>query len=462
MRYQVPVIAVLVVAALALPAVALTPPGESDVSAPDQDPAADLQTDDNTTRPGISGLAFFTVSGPGGAPPVRIGFSARADADGFFVLKNGNGTIVGRTDYQTFSGHVAVDGLPVPFTREVSGVVDLTVIAYDDTDGDGAFDPSVDDPYRYADGDRVASSMVFVFPNETGALTPIGYELKPSAPGVNATHQYHFEAQRDLTVRAVAIDLRGTGIDVSEVRAEDVGVVARYPELSPWRTGVASVHEPTTGVLVARRAEPLSLSAGENLLVNIRGIRTPTDAENVTVLVNPDGAGHAATQRIRPAQVVPAITMVQVRPVSRDTAVVNLHFPGGKTGVVVVERGGTVIGRSEPVGGVSHIDFLEVPLNTSLSAGDTITVTLYRDADGDGTYETPFTLQDRPIARTLTVLQGLETTEPTTDRTPTTDPSPTPSPDTGPSPSTPTTTPGLGVFVALLSLLAAVALLRRE
>lgn len=410
----------------------------------------DTTTDNETDEPRLNGLAFFTVSHRETAPPVTIGFGAEAGADGFFVLTNASGAVVGHTEYEDYDSPIHADGLPVPFTKPVTGVTTLTVTAHDDTNGNQEFDPGIDEPYRDDDGSTVSSTMAFLFEDETDVLEPTAVEFIPGEDTGGGLHHFRVEATRSMEIRAVALDYRTSDVTVPDLSNESAGVGLVYPELSNRRTGAKAVHEPLTNVVVIEPDDPFSVGSGDHFVVNVDGLPGPTDAQNVTVVLNPYGAAYSKTVTLEPDPAVPSIDLVQVGPNERSSVQVNLHFPEGRTGVVQISHDGTVIGRSQVVGGQPdmHVDFLDVRVDEELDANDEITVTLLTDVDADNNYEEPFRVDGEPLSTEVTVLQGWEGGEGMDD---------TPNSTTGPSDSeTTTTVPGFGILLGILALLLGV------
>lgn len=425
------------------------------IAATDPPAQSNTTTENETDAPRLDDVAFFTTYARDSAPPVRIGFSAEPGSDGFFVLTNASGAVVGYTEYEDYDSAIHADGLPVPFTKPAAGITTLTVTAHDDTNGNREFDPGIDEPYREDGGQAVSSTMTFLFPNETDELEPEAVELIPDGPGLEALHHFRIEARHDMEIRAVAVNYRYTGVRVEGLDNDSAGVGAVYPGLSNRRTGAKAVDEPLSNVLVVEPDDPFEVGANDDFVLNVDGLSNPRDAQNVTIIVNPYGEARATTVTLEPGRAVPSIDMVQVSPDWRSRVTVNLHFPAGNEGVVEIRKDGDVIGRSQAVGGQPdmHLDFFDVRVDRELEPGDRITVTLLDDTDSDGTYEEPFAADCEPVSRTVTVLEGLETGE--TNSTPsTTTPTPTtrtPDPTTGST--TTTTVPGFGMGIALGALL---------
>ncbi len=452
MRALLALLLALLVVPASVPHAAATTAGPvtHDATSPTEAPLAQNTTtsENDTDEPRLRGVAFFTTYSRDSAPPVRIGFGAEAGADGFFVLTNTTGAVVGQTEYEHYDSMIHADGLPIPFTKPVTGIETLTVTAYDDTNGNQEFDPEVDEPYRDEDGATESSTMTYLFPNESETLQTKTVEPIPGKPGAEALHHFRLEPTRDIEVHAVALNYRYSGIAVDSLTNDSAGAGLVYPELSNRRTDAKRVDRPLSNVLVIEPDNSFTARAGDPFVINVDGLRNPPEPRNVTVIVNPYGEAYATTATIEPSGTVPSIDLVQVSPEKRDAVRVNLHFPSGRKGVLEVRQDGEVIGRSQPVGGQPdmHVDFLDVRVDRDLEANEEVTVTLLGDPDGDGTYEDPYTMDGEPVSRTVQVLKGLETGDTTTTSTSTTladDPT---------TDTTTTTVPGFGILAVLVAL----------
>ncbi|MFB6112926.1 MAG: PGF-CTERM sorting domain-containing protein [Halodesulfurarchaeum sp.] len=470
-------LAFVLLASLAVvsPAVATTSTGpSSSISAarvlPTDSPGP-AAAENRTTNgdPGISGVTLFTVSDPDTAPPVSIGFAAKPGADGFFVLQDQNGTVLGTSEYQSFENAIHADGMAIPFDEPVYGIRTISVTAYHDTNGNRAFDPGVDEPYRTGDGSPVSDSMAFLFPRTEGALSNVSATLVPETGGERAVHHYrigvdetNLEGGETMLVDAIALDY-DYPVDPETIDPGSVTLKAGT------RVDPVAVNATVRGqVAVIEFADPVPLSSGDDAILTVSAVPNPTRPANVTVVLNPYGAAHAGVAHLEPSRPVPELQQVTVGPFGQ-TVSVNAYFPQGSTAVVVITRNGTEIARSQPIGGQPdmHVDFLEIGLEKPVHTGETLTVGLLRDADGDGTYEVPVRYGKEAVAKQVTVPAVTTTTTirttlrdtPTTDRrTPTTSTTTPPTDTTG----TRTTTPGFGVGLAVASLVAVGALLHRR
>jgi hypothetical protein len=108
---------------------------------------------------GVSSLAFYT--GYDDEPrPIRVGYTVESNTTVAFSLF-ADGDLVGHTEYEHYDRKLHADGLEVPLERTLTGEVELTVVALQDTNGNGEVD-AADEPYR-EDGQPIASTMTFDF-----------------------------------------------------------------------------------------------------------------------------------------------------------------------------------------------------------------------------------------------------------------------------------------------------------
>lgn len=422
-------------------------------------------TTNESDRPPISGLAFFTTYSTDAAPPFRIGFSATEDASGFFVLETADGEIVGKTDYRTFSGNVAVDGLPVPLTKPVHGVVNLTVTAYNDSDGDRTFDPAVDEPFRYADGEPVASSMWFVVPNRDGNVTTSAVSLDPPDPGATARHQFVLTAERDMTITSVAVDYRHTGIDLAPIDNASAGVGEVLPGKPTTRLDAARVEKPLTGVAVVYPAEPREVGDDERFFLNLEGLQNPPERTDGTILANPYGNGSATTVSL---DIQPPGPRISPQGVVGDQTRIGIYDPEGARGFIVAKDvDGAVIGTvSLDPDREAHMDlgidsFVEAE---EREPGMTVELVAVRDSNGNGAFDPgvdePYLQDGEAVAATVenAVFRAGSTTtvaDGTANHSTST--------SAGSSPTgTATTTPGFGVVGVVGALLALALPLRKR
>jgi hypothetical protein len=108
---------------------------------------------------GVTSLAFYT--GYDEDPrPIRVGYTVEPNTTVAFALY-ADGELVGHTDYEHYDSRLHADGLEVPLERNLTGEVELTVVALQDANGNGEVDAG-DEPHRQ-DGQRVASTLTFDF-----------------------------------------------------------------------------------------------------------------------------------------------------------------------------------------------------------------------------------------------------------------------------------------------------------
>ncbi len=91
----------------------------------------------------------------------RVDYGIRPDWRGFVVVETLNGTVLGHTDLLAYEVSVNADGAPIPLDTVPNEERDVRVVAYTDVDGNGAFDPAIDE--RCGAGD--------VSENQFGATT---------------------------------------------------------------------------------------------------------------------------------------------------------------------------------------------------------------------------------------------------------------------------------------------------
>lgn len=133
------------------------------------------------TSSGVTNLAFYTDYDED-PRPIRVGYTVEPNTTVAFALY-ADGDLVGHTQYEHYDRKFHGDGLEVPLERNLTGEVELTVVALQDANGNGEVD-AADEPYR-EDGQRVASTMTFDFggsgttdsepatpDGETGTSTP--------------------------------------------------------------------------------------------------------------------------------------------------------------------------------------------------------------------------------------------------------------------------------------------------
>jgi len=113
---------------------------------------------------GVNGLAFYT--GYSDDPsPIQIGFGVEPNTTVAFVLY-ADGELVGHTEYEHYERALHADGMEVPLEQDLTGEVELTVVALQDTNGNGEVDAG-DEPYL--DGrERAASTMTVYFRDGSG------------------------------------------------------------------------------------------------------------------------------------------------------------------------------------------------------------------------------------------------------------------------------------------------------
>lgn len=113
---------------------------------------------------GISTLAFYTDYDDD-PRPIRVGYTVEPNTTVAFALY-ADGELVGHTEYEHYDRTLHADGLDVPLERNLTGEVELTVVALQDANGNGEVD-AADEPHRQ-DGQRVASTMTFDFGDASG------------------------------------------------------------------------------------------------------------------------------------------------------------------------------------------------------------------------------------------------------------------------------------------------------
>lgn len=430
-------------AAVAVPATASASSGESTLAADIRILAATNATTTPTTTstddPLISGVAFFTTYTGPAERPVRIGFSAKPGAEGFFVLEDQNGTVLGTSDFQSFDNAIAADGFPIPFDEPVSGIRTVSVTAYHDTNGNQAFDEDVDEPY--VDGNqRVGDTMTFLFPKTDGAVDRVDPSMVPATPGERAVHHYRLGVTADVVVHAIALDVRSTSIDAA-------AILDGSPTLKVAQDGKDRRIDPdetTTvlrGVALLRFDDPETIAPGNDAVLSVSDVINPDRPTNVSVVLNPYGSADAGTAHLVPSRTVPAIRSARLS-ADGSTVIVNAYFPSGEQAVVAVTRNHEVVARSQPIGGQPDmsVDGFGVSLPSAVEPGDSVTVELLRERDGE--FADPYRWDGEPVATQVT--RSAEST--------TTSPPPT---------ETTTSMPGFGV-PAILAALGALVLAFRH
>ena len=107
-----------------------------------------------------SGLAFYGLGSPDdfgwSANEAAVGYTLPPASDALLVAFEGE-TVLGSVHVSnTNSEHAqATDGHRVPLGEPLDGTHDIRVVAFQDSDGDGQFDPETDAPCRGDDGDLV-------------------------------------------------------------------------------------------------------------------------------------------------------------------------------------------------------------------------------------------------------------------------------------------------------------------
>lgn len=76
----------------------------------------------------------------------RVDYGVGPDWEGFVVVETVNGTVLGHSDLLAYEMSVNADGARIALETVPQEQRDVRVLAYTDVDGDGAFDPEVDEP----------------------------------------------------------------------------------------------------------------------------------------------------------------------------------------------------------------------------------------------------------------------------------------------------------------------------
>ncbi|WP_435100337.1 hypothetical protein [Halarchaeum sp. P4] len=242
-----------------------------------------VAADDADTDSPLSGLTYFPISDPQPTPPLSVGFSTRANASVFLVAENASGAVLGHTDRLDLRRGSAVDGLDVPTRANVTGVHRVRVVAYNDSNANGAFDAS--DAALNASTDRrwvlftqeTTADSLAVTPDPAVAATPTMLHL---ALGV----------ERSVSLRRVAV--------YTDYRAGLDGLAARNVTVSAGSTTVtASTVSMRQGVLVATLPRTLDVTARESVTATLDGVRVPDPGREggVTLVLNPESAALAGT-----------------------------------------------------------------------------------------------------------------------------------------------------------------------
>lgn len=358
----------------------------------------------------VSGLGFHTVSSPvehGRDPTIRVGYSAQANATVFFALRDADGAFVGHTGpVETHAGS-AVDGRRVP-VDDLAGLRTLTVTAYVD-DGDRAFDPAAD--RRLATN----ATRTFSFAGDDPALGNVAAGATPATRNVTTTYRVTVPASGPLTVSALAIDARHTGLRV-DGRAASVNVSIGG---NLTRAPVANVTTTGSGVVAIDLDRSYALAENDYVVVSLPG-RTPgrVGSRTLSVAVNPrspDAATDTATVDVERA--VPTIEAVaDTAPVPGELDV-SYRAPVGAHAFFVAEQNGSRLGHSALVAPDEPIETdggVRIDLPDGLAGETTLRVVAYNDTNGSGDFDPeadePYARNGAVVAETATLTIGAQTT----------------------------------------------------
>lgn len=410
----------------------------------------------------IDNLAFYTTHLPDNPPPFRVGFSADGGDAVFFVLET-RGRVVGHTDLKTYSGTMHVDGLRVPLTRDVAGVRNVTVTAYQDSNEDGEFDAETDEPCTN-DGAPVTSSLDFFVSGDGTGLSDTTVNASPSVAHQSARWTVETTVERDMNVTHVDIDFRQAG-PVGIVSPEDVRVGYSPPVNATFamvgQPADVSVHR--DGVLRLSYPDGIGLENGSRLTVRVDGVRVPAESANVTLALSTPDAGYAATDSVDPKP-VPHLEFYEGFP--EEGVHLRYGLPKDVTMFAVVFHDGEIVGTEYLSHGMAMTADGK-PMQVDGVAGEAeLTVRAYADTNGNGFFDPdvdqPFVESNgNPVGETAVIdLPGTTTPSsapPTVTSTRTKN-----FHDTPMTTSTAVTTPGMGVVAMFGALLCAFGLHARD
>ena len=411
----------------------------------------------------IDNLAFYTTHLPDNPPPFRVGFSADGGDAVFFVLET-RGTVVGHTDLKTYSGTFHADGLRVPLTRDVAGVRNVTVTAYQDSNDNGEFDADSDQPCTN-EGARASSSLDFFVRGDGTGLTDTTVDASPPVAHQSARWTVETTVDRDVNVTHVDVDFRQAGA-VGIVSPEDVRVGYKPPVNATFamvgHPAEVSVHR--GGVIRLTYPNGIELENGSRLTVHIDGVRVPADAANVSLALTTPDAGYGATDSVDPAP-VPHLEFYEGFP--EEGVHLRYGLPKDVTMFAVVFHEGEIVGTEHLSHGMAMTADGE-PMQVDGVAGEAeLTVRAYADTNGNGFFDPdvdqPFVESNgNPVGETAVIdLPGTPTE--TSPLTTSTQPSTNTTPGDGTQQtSTDTAAPGFGALAALIALAGAAALLARD
>jgi PGF-CTERM protein len=228
----------------------------------------------------------------------------------------------------------------------------------------------------------------------------------------------------------------------------------------------------------------VSLQPGQHRTVSLSWTTSPGDAGNYRVSVSSASDSDSTAVAVQEQGASVTVDDQQVADTSVQEVVVgSASLPSSGFLVVYNASVGTSPAPSSAIGvsgllGPGGHENVRVDLDERIAGSETLTVVVHSDTDGDNVYDgagidTPFTVNGVPVNDTASITMRSSTSPSTATSTPA--PTPTATATATPSPAAPPTsegtsrpettgegTPGFGVGAAILAVITAVLLARRD
>ncbi|MFB6112925.1 MAG: hypothetical protein ABEJ58_02330 [Halodesulfurarchaeum sp.] len=304
------------------------------------------------------------------------------------------------------------------------------------------------------------------------ALTNARVLATPPSPNASSVHRVGAavgESLANQTVTRMVVDYSHTNVSLAEVETADISAgVLRNPGTENFRSVdlPAAIYSVGKSRITVHAAGNLVLREGDLVSVTVRGVHNPnrTGTEPVTFRVGTHTMNVSTTATLDVRYPAPTLSdQGQIGPIHR----IAVHSPRGSGGfLVVTDESGAVVGtHSLSTDQNIRMDIgMRSLVGENVSPQATLTVTAYRDTDGDGTYthgvDEPWRRDGEPVSLVVENALATTTTTTTTPTSTTTSPDSTTQRTTGLDSTTPgdttetiTTTPGFGFGVVALAVL---------
>lgn len=313
-----------------------------------------------------------------------------------------------------------------------------------------------------------ASSLDPIVPGDGIGLSDTTVNASPPVAHQPATWTIETTVDHDVNVTYVDVDLRQAG-SVSNITRGDVRVgysppvnatfamLGNPPEVSVHRDGVLRLTFPND----------IELEEGSRLTVHVDGVRVPAGRVNVSLALTTHDAGYEATDSVDPAP-VPHLEFYESFP--EEGVHLRYGLPKDVTMFAVVFHEGEIVGTEYLNHGMAMTADGR-PMQVEGVAGEAeLTIRAYADMNGNGFFDPdvdePFVDSNgEPVGETAVIdLPGTATTTSVSHESPTSTATP-PSKRTETTSSgttSPVSSPGFGVLVGLVALLATISLLVRD